>query len=604
MGDIPDNPEPVTDRTPAAAETRAIIPLPQPRVNRRGAYFYPYFQRFLGKRRYRRTTRNGRFNRWTSGGLLVALETMQPPRTPMAEARDPLATAHECYFAGDLSAADAHCRQALDVEPRRAAALHLMGLVRNGQNRPAEGETFLRAAIQRNPAQPDYHCHLGQALQDLGLSENAAACFRRAIRLKPDHADALYGLGMVSLDAGDGANAAEHFRAVLAAQPENIAAMIRLSWALHLCGKQGEAEEFARIAIAADPESAKPLVHLAALYRARTRLDEAQQALEQALSIDPSDDEAAENLAHVHHDRSLILLHNGDFERGWKEFEWRRKLPAYPPVSGGFVGSMWDGSDLNGRTIRLHCDQGLGDAIQFIRYAPLVKAKGGRVIIVCHRPLKRLLETVPGVDAASVVGDDLPIADVAIPLMSLPGIFGTRLDTIPAEIPYLAANASDVAAWKQRLSGNPDRKVGIVWAGNPKHAADRARSMPIDCLKALGTLPDVTVYSLQFGPAAEAFSSFTGPKFIDLSGELDDFMHNAAIFSAMDTVISVDTSAVHLAGALGLRVWTLIAASNDWRWLTDREDSPWYPTMRLFRQTKTDDWGDVMKRVVAELQRG
>lgn len=527
---------------------------------------------------------------------------MRQPKAPTGEPRDILAIAHEYYFAGDIAAAEPHCQRVLDEEPRRAAALHLMGLIRREQNRPTESEALFRAAIQRNPAQPDYHCHLGQTLQDQGRPEDAGACFRRAVRLKPNHADALYGLGMISLDSRDGTKATEYFEAVLAAQPENTVAMIRLSWALHLSGEKEKAEEFARRAMAADPGSAKPLVHLAALYRAQSRLDDAQQALEHALAIDPGEKEAADSLSHVHHDRALILLRGGDFERGWKEFEWRQKLPLYPSVSGGFTGPMWDGSDLNGRTIRLHCDQGLGDSIQFVRYAPMVKNKGGRVVVVCHRPLKRLFETAPGIDAVSAVGDRLPAADIAAPLMSLPGIFGTRIDTIPADIPYLAANASEVATWKQRLSGAHGRKIGVVWAGNPKYAADYRRSMPVECLKVLGSIPNTTVYSLQFGPAAEAFLSIPSSKFINLSGELDDFLHNAAIFSAMDLILTVDTSAAHLAGALGLPVWTLIPEPGDWRWLTEREDSPWYPTMRLFRRNTGDDWADVMERVAAELR--
>lgn len=528
---------------------------------------------------------------------------MQQPIAPTTDSRDPLAVAHERYFSGDFSTAETHCQQALDAEPRRAAALHLMGLIRRAQDRLIESETLLRAAIQRNPAQPDYHCHLGQSLQDQGRPKDAVACFRRAVRLKSDHADAHYGLGMIFLDSGDGAKAAEYFKAVLAAQPENIVAMIRLSWALHLSGDKEKAEEFALHATSADSRSTKPLVHLAALYRAQSRLDDAQQALERALAIDPGDKEATDSLSHVHHDRALILLRGGNFERGWEEFEWRRKLPAYPPVSGGFSGPMWNGGDLDGRTIRLHCDQGLGDAIQFVRYAPMVKDKGGRVLAVCHQPLKRLFETAPGIDAVSTVGDDLPAADVAIPLMSLPGIFGTRIDTIPADVPYLTAEASEVAGWKQRMSDTPGRKVGVVWAGNPKYAVDYRRSMPVEWVKDLAAVSDVTVYSLQFGAAAEAFATLAGPKFVDLSHELDDFMHNAAIFSAMDLIVTVDTSAAHLAGALGLPVWTMIPESNDWRWLTEREDSPWYPTMRLFRQATDGDWASVMKRVVEELRR-
>jgi hypothetical protein len=216
--------------------------------------------------------------------------------------------------------------------------------------------------------------------------------------------------------------------------------------------------------------------------------------------------------------------------------------------------------------------------------------------------LARLFRRIPDVERLIVQGDEpFPVTDARAPLMSLPRLFGTTLATIPASVPYLSADPVDVAAWRARLAGYAGRKIGLVWAGNPQHAFDALRSIPVECLQPLADLPDTVFFNLQFGDAASAFARLTGKRFVDFSTELGDLLNTAAIMMNLDVIVSIDTSAAHLAGALGCPTWTLLSTAADWRWLKDREDSPWYPTMHLFRQATPGDWAGVIARVRAAL---
>ena len=293
----------------------------------------------------------------------------------------------------------------------------------------------------------------------------------------------------------------------------------------------------------------------------------------------------------------------GRFEQGWPGYEWRWKCKEFgslPP----FHPPLWDGSPLDGRTILVHAEQGLGDTLQFIRYAPLVHQRGGRVILVCQPPLIGLLTRSPGVERLVAQGEALPDYDVHVPLMSLPGLLGTTLESVPADVPYLDAEPQLVEAWRHRLGSYPGFKVGIVWQGNPKFRLDRRRSIPLAQFAPLARVPGVHLFSLQKGPGAEQLAAVTDRfPVTDLGRRLDDFMDTAAVLKNLDLVISVDTAIAHLAGALGIPVWVALPFVPDWRWLMDREDSPWYPTMRLFRQARPGQWEDVFQRIAEALQR-
>jgi hypothetical protein len=260
---------------------------------------------------------------------------------------------------------------------------------------------------------------------------------------------------------------------------------------------------------------------------------------------------------------------------------------------------------LEGRSLLLHTEQGLGDAVQFIRYLPLAAQRGARIIIECQAELQRLFQTMSGNYQTVVRGQPLPAFDLHCPLLSLPWVFGTNLASIPNDVPYLHADAEDAGRWQDRLGGHCALlKVGLAWAGKPTHQNDRNRSMKLARLAPLGQLPGVHFFSLQKGTAAaEAKAPPAGMELVDWTEELKDFADTAALIANLDLVIAVDTAVVHLAGAMGKPVWTLLPFASDWRWLLDRADSPWYPTMRLFRQATPGDWDGVIRRVAAELSR-
>ena len=301
--------------------------------------------------------------------------------------------------------------------------------------------------------------------------------------------------------------------------------------------------------------------------------------------------------AEAHWNQALARLQMGQFEQGWPGYEWRWKCKEFgtlPP----FRAPLWDGSPLDGRTILVHAEQGLGDTLQFIRYIPLVQKHGGRVIMMCQPPLCALLAHCPGIERLMPHGDAPPEIDLHVPLLSLPRLLGTTLENVPADGPYLDAEPDLVEAWRHRLGAYPGLKIGIAWQGNPKFRLDRVRSLPLAQFAPLASVPGVHLLSLQKGLGREQLAA-PERRFpvTDLGGQLDEttgaFMDTAAVMKNLDLVITSDTSIAHLAGALGVPVWVALNVVPDWRWLLDRDDSPWYPTMRLFRQTRLGHWEDV-----------
>jgi hypothetical protein len=357
------------------------------------------------------------------------------------------------------------------------------------------------------------------------------------------------------------------------------------SVALRDSGRFEEAVASADRAIAINPNSTPAHFNRAHALRDLCRFDEAIASLDRALAITP-------NYAKAHYSRGLLLLMKGDFEHGWPEYEWRWKKPDFTSVKREFPQPRWDGSPLADKTILLHPEQGLGDAIQFIRYAPLVEQRSAKKVIVeSPPPLTRLLrESFSNSGTIEIVeaGQSLPPFDVQIPLLSLPMVFGTTLANIPADVPYLRAREFD-----RQLTG--DFRVGLCWAGSRYHPNDWLRSIPLEMFRPLTEISGVTWFSLQHDEDALPL------RLVDLTNELNDLSDTAAIIAKLDLVITVDTSIAHLAGALGKPTWTLVQFSPDWRWMLDRGDSPWYPTMRLFRQTKVGDWSSVIEKVAREL---
>jgi len=307
--------------------------------------------------------------------------------------------------------------------------------------------------------------------------------------------------------------------------------------------------------------------------------------------------------ARAHVNLGLALLQMGDFDRGWAEYRWRHNYSVVSATGGGASPTVWDGAPLDGRSIVLLPEQGFGDTIQFARYAPLVAARGGRVILGCPLALKRLMRTLDGVSQVAS-GDDPPVtAHLSAALLDLPAIFGTRLSSVPHHVPYVHADPELVAAWAARFT-TPLFRVGLVWAGNPEHQHNTRRSTRLDNLSALAGVPGVQFYGLQKGTAGSSPPPGRfGKTLVDLGPDLHDFADTAAALMHLDLVITVDTAVAHLAGALGRPVWLMLSRAHDWRWIDGWDRSPWYPSMRIFRQETPNDWSGVARRVAAELTR-
>ncbi len=362
-------------------------------------------------------------------------------------------------------------------------------------------------------------------------------------------------------------------------------------------GRFREAEAAYERALELEPRSADSLSNLAGLYKEQGRMDEAVGYYDLAVGFAP-------DVPSIRYNRSLALLKAGDYSRGWSEYEWRwrrgqEKHRLHP-------GPRWDGSALAGRTVLIWAEQGLGDALQFVRYAPRVKALGGTVIVECPARLKPLFATCPGIDLLVAEGEPLPAHDCQIPMMSLPLALGTTADSIPWDGPYVAAEPSRSAAWGRRLRREPGFKVGVMWQGNPHYRWDRFRSAPLAAFAPLAAVPGVRLFSLQVGPGAAQVAALNSRFAIEeLSPDPDPaagaFLDTAAIVPHLDLVVAIDSSVAHLAGALGARVWMALSAASDWRWGVGRSETAWYPTMRLFRQSALGDWAGVFEQMAVDL---
>jgi tetratricopeptide (TPR) repeat protein len=500
---------------------------------------------------------------------------------------------------GQLDQALACFRTALECRPGDAKALHNLGVALAEKGQLAEAAEKLRAALKRQPEYLDAHYNLGNILGQLKQTEEAIASYRRALRIKPDHAESLNNLGLILVLNGRPEEAVVFLKHALRLRPNFLEAANNLGLALTELGDFRAAADAFEQALRLDPRHAESHTNLGNNYHDEGRLDEALACYDLAQALWP-------NAPSPHWNRALALLRKGDYEQGWAEYEWRRKKPD----SGirPFPQSSWDGSPLEGRTILIHMEQGLGDMLQFIRYAPLVQERGGRVVVTCPENLLPLFSRCRGIDRLIVETGELPAFDVHAPLLSLPALLTTTLQTVPAEVPYLFANDELVQRWRRELAGLDGFKIGIAWQGNRRHRKDRYRSIPLVHFERLTRVPGVRLVSLQKGDGAEQLGECRRRFPVqELSGPFDEasgaFMDTAAVMKNLDLVITSDTATAHLAGGLGMPTWVALAKSADWRWLQGRSDSPWYPTMRLFRQEELGRWELVFEAMAHELAR-
>jgi predicted O-linked N-acetylglucosamine transferase (SPINDLY family) len=500
---------------------------------------------------------------------------------------------------GRLDAAVASYQEALRLRPDHVEARSNLGVALAEQGNLDEAVASFQQAIYLRPDNAGAHQNLGNALQKLSRFAEAAERFREVVRLRPDDAAANNSLGLALAESGRFDEALDSYRRALQLKPEYAEAHDNLGNALQALGNLDEAVASHQRALRANPDFAEAHTNLGAALAGLGRLDAALSCYRQALRLKPDCGETHKNLA-------LIQLSQGDFEHGWAEYEWRWQCKS--AISRrSFREPPWDGSPLAGRTILLHVEQGLGDTLQFIRYARLVKERGGTVVVECQPALVGILSMCRGIDRLIAWGSPLPAFDVYTPLLSLPRLFQTTLATVPAEVPYLRADASLVKPWRERLKSLDGFRIGIAWQGSHKYRGDQRRSMPLERFAPLAGVPGVHLISLQKGPGTEQLEQLADRfPVTDVGSQLDEatgaFMDTAAVMKNLDLVVTSDTSIAHLAGALGVPVWLALSAVPDWRWLLDRDDSPWYPSMRLFRQTRLGDWGGVFERLSTVLR--
>ena len=485
-------------------------------------------------------------------------------------------------------------RQALCSDPQHFYAHNNLGNALMEQGHMAEAVACFRQALRINPNYANAHYNLGNIAKDQGRLAEAIHCYREALRVNPDHVDAHNNLGNALFEQGQLAEAAECYRHVLRLNPRHANVYNNLGVVLRDQGQLAEAALCFRQAMSTDTRNVDAHINLAVIFDRLAKRDEAMDQYEQALRINPRHEITLWN-------RSLLRLQKGDFERGWADYEYRWAQPKKRARS--FDKPRWDGSPLEGKTILVHAEQGLGDTIQFVRYVPLVQRRGGKILYECPPALQGILADFPGVEQLCPRRlAPLPPFDVQVPLLSLPLIFGTTLSSIPANIPCLRIDPSRLAFWRRELDPVDGFKVGIVWQGNPNNPGDARRSLPLAHFEALARVAGVKLLSLQVGVGTEQLAAASFPV-TDLGtrfnpDSLDDL---AAVLKNVDLVITVETAAAHLAGALEIPVGNLLAFNPCWRWLLEGLDSPWYPTMRLFRQSRLGEWGDVFEDVAAAL---
>lgn len=533
---------------------------------------------------------------------------------------------------GDLASAAPLYQRLLRIEPDHLAALNNLGFSLVALGKPQEAVALLehaarvkpdyasahnnlgnarlelgqrdlavasyRRAIEVDPNFAVAHNNLGKALLDKGQVDEAAAWIDRALRLQPDFVEAHNILGSILLERGDFDGAAASFRRVLELNPRHAAAHSNRGKICAMRDQLDDAAAALELALQLQPDFAEAFSNLGLVRQEQGRVAEAIRTLEHAVQLKPSHAEAHKNLG-------IALLLAGELERGWAEYEWRQQADRNSVAQ--FPQPLWDGGPLAGRTILLHTEQGFGDTLQFIRYAPLVRQHGGRVIVSCQPRLLPLLARCRGIDQLVAQGQPLPAFDLHAPLMSLPRIFGTTLQTIPAEVPYVWADPQRIEHWQRVFQAQAGCKIGIAWQGNPAYRRDRHRSIALAHFAPLAALPGVRLISLQKGPAAQPATAAGHPfPVMELGEHFDEaagaFQDTAAVMQSLDLVITSDTVIAHLAGALGVRVWVAIPYAPDWRWLLEREDSPWYPSMRLFRQTERRTWPEVFERMAEEVR--
>jgi tetratricopeptide (TPR) repeat protein len=554
---------------------------------------------------------------------------MSDLRTNPAAAAQAVDEAAALYRQGKLDAAEKVCARVLRARPDWFDALHLLGLIKLQAGKAGAALGFLESALKLNPGAPLVMSNLGMTLAALNRDAEALAILDKALALLPTQVEAITNRGNVLLKLNRPAEALAAFEQAVAIEPRFLGALLnrgnalaqleRLTEAvaqydavlavapthaethvnrgnaLSALGRSAEAIAAYERALALRPDYLKALIGRGAALQSLNRHREALADFERVIAIDKTH-------ADAHHNAALALLTLGDYRRGFAQYEWRWQRTGMPARRRSFGKPLWLGEyPLARKRILLHAEQGLGDCIQFVRYVPALARMGATVLLEAPPALAALFTRVEGIDTVVAQGAPLPAFDVHCPLGSLPHALRTELSTIPAPSPYLRASAERIATWRARLDHLPSPRIAIAWSGNADHANDRNRSIALARLAPLLSLAAGFVSIQRDLRSADADELAGLPRLMHVGPDLQDFDDTAAVIALADLVISVDTAVVHLAGALGRPTWVLLPFCPDWRWMLEREDSPWYPTVRLFRQATAGDWDGVIARVREEM---
>jgi tetratricopeptide (TPR) repeat protein len=483
-------------------------------------------------------------------------------------------------------------QRAVTLAPNFADAWSNLGIIAHQSGKLDEAIGHIERAIKAAPDVALFQANLAETCRLAGRIDQAVAAGRRAVELQANDPEALSTLGAALYERKDYAEAAECHRRAIALRPDLALAHNNLGNALYPLKRFDEAIAAYQRAVMLAPDFADAWSNLGTTLHHAGRYDEGMAALRRAIALAP-------HHANAHTGLGLLLLMRGDFGEGWDEYEWR--LLSSDVKGPRFPQRPWRGESLAGKVIYVQAEQGFGDTLQFARYLPMLATRAAKVSFRMHQSLLTLMrENLPGIELYGDRGTPAP-ADCEVALLSLPRLFKTRLETIPAQVAYLRAPADAAARWRARLAALPGRKVGLVWAGRPEHANDHRRSLDLATLAPLCALPGVSFVSLQVGPHAADVAKHPALKITDLAPQLTDFAETAGAVDALDLVITVDTAVAHLAGAMGKPVWVLLPRVPDFRWLLDRATSPWYPSARLFRKGQTDTWDDVIAGMAWEL---
>ncbi len=487
-------------------------------------------------------------------------------------------------------------RNALRLDPNSVEALCNLGNTLREQKNYSAAINCYQRCLEINSHLPEVYNNLGLAHQNQDNLAAAQKSLQRAIELRPEYAEAHNNLADVYRQQSNFDEALQHYRRAFSLMPTNAAIAFNLGLILQLQNDAEGARKFYQTAIDLDPGITDAHINLGKMLQDANALESAIAHFSKAIDIDPAN-------ADAHFNRSLALLALGKFEAGWREYEWRFKRSGWKRIyPHRLKGQRWDGRPFDGQTLLVHSEQGYGDTIWLVRYLPLVKSLGGTVIFEVQPELYELLQGVPGVDQMVTMSFDRPPQmeyDLHVPLMSLPAIFSTTLENIPGTVPYLQAPAPKRNFWRQRINGD-DFKIGLTWAAKASYR--HFRSCPLEFFRPLFNIKNFTIYGLQKGDGVQQTDLVSWP--VNNPGEsFESFADTAGAIDCLDLVISVDTVVAHLAGAMGKPVWLLLPYAPDWKWMLNRMDSPWYPTLRLFRQGQPGEWQGVIDSVLDELCR-